>query len=379
MLLICYNGCSCSPNRTSRRTSQPTNQPTNRWPVRGTGTVGSRQQQSLQLCHCYVVNTLAIACGCGKIKGGNTLSSSVIFQCTNVVASSGLFFVFLVIVVVLVVASCSSSAWPPTRARVPACMVVVMGGRRRGSRMVTANARAGVGVLVSPLILLLLVAPVMVGSSAATASSSTSCSFTCTNQVLQHSNTDTNWQWSGARSNFSLRGPTSTATAQLPVYSSDYPTPIASGSPTATSAYVVLADNMTQSQELFCALLASDAFQSQSRRTDTHPLLLVVQFLGVDQSVDNGPSCAAPQNASTWLSWQSTSSWAVGDKNVALNTGDFSTSSYDVLDSLLTLLKDKYLFPNLGSVTLTGFGLGAEVRTQPRWLVGWLVSWLVGR
>lgn len=171
------------------------------------------------------------------------------------------------------------------------------------------------------------------------------CPFTCA-----ESGTNT---FQGAREGLSLMDADNSSTAQLPLYTSVYPSHLRSGSSTIKNAFILLSDNMSQTENLFCTMLASAAFEQQKSSS----VLIAVQFLYEGQEVSS--TCAKPQNSSSWLTWPSTNAWTEGSDSIS-TSNDFNTSSYAALDAVLSMLKDQVLFPNLGSITVTGFGNGAN-------------------
>ena len=165
--------------------------------------------------------------------------------------------------------------------------------------------------------------------------------------------------------------------AQLPLYYSGEPGVFAGGNPLAETAYVVLGHNMSHTQALFCQLLASDAYQATIKPDDTthnSSMLLALQFLAAGESIvspfpststssfSTSNTCSGEvQNASQWLTWESDMAWISGNLSVP-TVYDYKGSSYTVMDTLVSFLKDKNLFPKLEAVTITGFGKGADVR-----------------
>ena len=146
--------------------------------------------------------------------------------------------------------------------------------------------------------------------------------------------------------------------SQLPIYYSNEDEFLAAGDAALTSAFIVLADDMTTTRAAFCSLLQSSAFQETLGAGSG---LVELQFLTSAQNVDD-QQCRSPQNSSNWLTWSSESDWVNGALSLPTGAKSVQLSSYSVVDSLLIFLKDKTRFPQLTQITLTGFGHGADVR-----------------
>jgi len=170
------------------------------------------------------------------------------------------------------------------------------------------------------------------------------CSFTC------GSGSET---WKGARIGFPVR-PHTSLESQVPLYYSGYPAQITAQNNPAKNAFVLLGHNMSQTETMFCQMLLSDTFQAQA----SSAVIIAVQLLPITETI--GPSCAVAQNSSKWLTWPSTRSWVNGFESLKTSDG-FNASSYTVIDNIVSALKDTFYFPNLDTITFTGFGDGAEV------------------
>ena len=93
-------------------------------------------------------------------------------------------------------------------------------------------------------------------------------------------------------------------------------------------------------------------------------VVIGVQFLETGQSISS--TCSVSQNSSEWLTWPTSNALACGPSWVAggislQSAENYNVSSFTALDAIISLLKDKYHFPNLDTITLGGFGYGAEV------------------
>lgn len=159
--------------------------------------------------------------------------------------------------------------------------------------------------------------------------------------------------WSGERIYVPLLVSGDAKIASFPIYSSSYPTNIVQGNTTISSVQIAIAHNTSESQSLFCTLVNSKPFASQAERS----LLLVLQFLTGTQIIS--PTCPKHQNRSNVLTWPSTVSWSAGYSSYSL-LNERNASSFDVLDSIVKLLSDKFLFPSVNTITFLGFGSGAE-------------------